>query len=53
MYLKKELMEQIIFVAVDMNLGKINVTLISFGWLWSKRGVAFLGHETLKSTISQ
>ena len=46
-------MEQIIFVAVDMNLGKINVTLISFGWLWSKRRVAFLGHETLKSTISQ
>ena len=39
MYLKKELMEQIIF--------------LSFGWLWSKRGVAFLGHETLKSTISQ
>ena len=42
LYPKKELMEQTSFWCVNKNKEKPKVTLIIFGWCWSKRGVAFL-----------
>ena len=37
----------------DINSGKLNITLIIFGWAWSKNEYGLLGHRTLKSTVSQ
>ena len=37
----------------DINSGKLNITLIIFGWAWSKNEYDLLGHRALKSTVSQ
>ena len=37
----------------DINSGKLNITLIIFGWAWSKNEYDLLCHRTLKSTVSQ
>ena len=35
----------------DTNLGRLKITLIIIGWVWSKLGETFLDHETLKSGV--
>ena len=35
----------------DTNLGRLKITLIIIGRVWSKLGETFLDHETLKSGV--
>ena len=49
-YLKKKLVECTGFQCVDTNSGKLKVTLIIFGQLWSKMG-DLLGQETLECLL--
>ena len=51
--LKNELMKWGDFVHADISSWKFKVTLKKFWWAWQEMGMAFSGHETRTSALSQ